>query len=573
MLRTLYVGEGAGGGAETAAGHFEALLRLAAAYQFREEGIPGHLRRISAYVELLAKECGWPPAGAMLLSQASLFHDVGMIDAPEDALRQQGALDAKKTTMIRLHAELGRNLLGDGGPPLMAEASTLAWTHHECFDGSGYPRGIRGGEIPQGARILAVADVFDALTTRRPFKDPYPVDVALDIILADSGKRFDPAVVSALVAVRADFVEVCARLALPVQPSRPGFRISARDVTDGRVLSATSDAYFCCPFCHEMHPHEAATCPAQGQTLRSIHKLSGRILGDRYQVRVPRGVGGMSTVYEALHLLIGRRLAIKFLDADKAPGWQNLERFRNEARFCSTVGHPNLVDITDMGETVEGIPYIVMELLDGMSLADLMFECGRLSAAAAITIAIEVLNTLAAVHAKGIVHRDLKPENIYLVKGPSGPRLKVLDFGVSLLLSPDGRNKRVTGTGDSPGTPAYMSPEQARGVPDVDHRSDLFSVGTILYEMLAGHCLFDGPNPFATLAAVTSCQVEPLRNHTPDVDPDLERVVLRSLEREPRDRYQSAKEFLQPLLAVARRDSRYLEGRILDLDPRLRQLA
>jgi serine/threonine protein kinase len=98
-------------------------------------------------------------------------------------------------------------------------------------------------------------------------------------------------------------------------------------------------------------------------------------------------------------------------------------------------------------------------------------------------------------------------------------------------------------------------------------------VGTILYEMLAGHCLFDGPNPFATLAAVTSCQVEPLRNHTPDVDPDLERVVLRSLEREPRDRYQSAKEFLQPLLAVARRDSRYLEGRILDLDPRLRQLA
>ncbi|MCK9463567.1 MAG: serine/threonine protein kinase [Proteobacteria bacterium] len=352
---------------------------------------------------------------------------------------------------------------------------------------------------------------------------------------------------------------------MPAEPGRPAFRISARDTTDSEFFAAARDAYFCCPYCSELHPREAEVCPVSRDPLREIHKLSGRILDEKYQIRAPRGVGGMGTVYEAQHLLIDRRYAIKFLDVDLARSSQSEERFYNEARVFSTVGHPNLAEVTDMGRTTEGIPFIVMELLEGCSLAQLMLVGRRFTPAAAVSLTIEVLRTLVAVHAKGIVHRDLKPGNLFLVGDLADPRLKILDFGISLLLSANEQRKRVTRDEGAFGTPEYMSPEQAEGRLDVDQRSDLFTVGEILYEMLTGHPVFDGPNPLSVLAAVAECAIEPPSRYADDLDPDLERTLLRAIERDPRDRFQSAEQLLVPLLAFARQDDRFRDGRILDL--------
>jgi tRNA A-37 threonylcarbamoyl transferase component Bud32 len=564
-LEILYVPEDVAAQGGPAAGHLESMVSLAAGYQFREAGVVEHLRRVCAYVGALAAANGWSARETSLLRHSALFHDVGMTDVPESILRKEGKLTEAEIALVRRHPELGRALLCEVDAPLLREAAALAWTHHEAFDGSGYPRGIRGDEIPAGARILALADVFDALTTRRAFKDAYPVDVAVEIIRKGAGHRFDPEVVAAFLECRGEIERISVDLATPDEPRRPGFRISARDTAEGEFFAAARDAYFCCPFCTELHPRDTEVCPISRDPLREIHKLSGCILDGKYQIRVPRGVGGMGTVYEAQHLLIDRRLAIKFLDADLARSPQCMERFHNEARVFSTVGHPNLAEVTDMGRTAEGIPYMVMELLDGCSLAQLMLAGRLFTPTGAVSLVIEVLRTLVAVHAKGIVHRDLKPGNLFLVGDLCDPRLKILDFGVSLLLSADERRKRVTQDGDAFGTPEYMSPEQAKGRPDVDQRSDLFTVGEILYEMLTGRPVFDGSNPLVILSAVAACAIEPPGRYVDDLDPDLERAVLRALAREPQDRFQSAEEFLAPLLAFARRDVRFREGRMLDL--------
>jgi serine/threonine-protein kinase len=546
-------------------GHFEALVRLAAGYQFREAGVVEHLRRMSAYVSVLARTMGWPEDGRRLLELAVLFHDVGMVDVPEAVLTKEGRLSDSEIAVVRRHPELGRALLSACDAPLMSQAALLAWTHHEAHDGSGYPRGLRGDEIPPVARLATVVDVFDALTTRRAFKDAYPFDVAVEIVRKGAWKRFDPDVVAAFLECRDDLRRLGESLATPAEPTRTGFRISARDATGNELFAASQDAYFSCPFCAELHPRSTDVCTKSRYPLREIHKLSGRILADKYEVRLARGVGGMGTVYEARHLLIGRRLAIKFLDADLARNAQNIERFRNEASVYSAVGHPNLVEVTDMGETPEGIPYIVMELLEGRSLAELLLGRRPFPTIAALSVAIEILSTLAAVHAKGIVHRDLKPDNVFLQGDLAEPRIKILDFGVSLLVSADEQRKRLTQAGDVFGTPQYMSPEQAQGRLDVDHRSDLFTVGEILFEMLTGRPAFDGPNPLAVIAVVAMCEVTPPGRLVAGLDPAFDRIVLRALERDPRDRFQDADEFLAPLLELARRDSRYSEGRLLDL--------
>ncbi|MBI5502969.1 MAG: protein kinase [Deltaproteobacteria bacterium] len=546
-------------------GHFEALLRLAAGYQFREEGVVEHLRRMSAYVSVLARVSGWSGERRRLLELSVLFHDVGMVDVPEPVLRKEGRLSDAETRLVRRHPELGHALLSACDAALLREAAEVAWTHHEAHDGSGYPRGLSGEDVPPAARIVALADVFDALTTRRAFKDPYPFDVACEIVRKGAWKRFDPDVVAAFLECRDDLRVLSESLATPDRPTRTGFRISARDTSEGDVFDAARDAYFSCPFCGDLHPRATDVCPRSREALREIHKLSGRTLAGKYHVRLARGIGGMATVYEAHHALISRRLAIKFLDAELARNPQTMERFRNEATVSSTVDHPNLVEVTDMGETPEGIPYIVMELLEGRSLAELIAARGRFPDAAVLTIGVEVLRTLAAVHAKGIVHRDLKPDNLFLIGELSEPRLKILDFGVSLLLTADERRKRLTQAGDVFGTPQYMSPEQAQGKLDVDARSDLFTLGAILYEMLAGRPAFDGPNPLAVINAVALCEVEPLGPLAPGVAPDLERLILRALERDPRDRWQTADQMLEQLVPLARRDPRYRDGCLLDL--------
>jgi tRNA A-37 threonylcarbamoyl transferase component Bud32 len=557
-----FIGSLYGGGWED--GHIETLIHLAAGYQFRERGVIEHLRRIAAYTGLLADAMGWSGPEARLVQHASVFHDVGMVDVPEAIVNKQGALSEDESRLVQGHTELGRELLSSVKSPILETAALLAWCHHERFDGTGYPRGISGEGIPAAARLLAVADVFDALTTDRPFKQAYPFEVAWEIVQAMSGTHFDPAVLGAMGMTRQRFEEVRLRLTKDGTLERKGFRISARDKSS-EVFSIAREGYFDCPFCRELHPRILDTCPTYQIPLTEIHKLSGIVLDGKYKLRGALGVGGMGTVYAARHLLIHRRLAVKFLDPALATDQESLTRFSNEARVYSTVGHQNLVEVTDMGKTPDGIPYIVMEMLSGTDLARLIIDNGRLAPMAAVTIALEVLRTLAAVHAKGIIHRDLKPENVFLTAGDDGIRLKLLDFGISRLVSAGERGRRLTQRGIVFGTPQYMAPEQAQGRDDVDHRADIFTVGEILYEMVTGREVFAGENNLAILSAVTKGVILPPSELVPTLPREIEVLIMKALERKPKNRFQSAEEFMEPLRRIAGRDERFAEGRILDV--------
>jgi tRNA A-37 threonylcarbamoyl transferase component Bud32 len=567
LVETLYSMQGADP-RDWADGHIESLIHVAAGFQFREAGIVEHLRRISTYVALLAEAMGWSEMQVRLFQHASVFHDVGMVDVPSAIVNKEGALSDDEKALMQEHTALGRALLQDSSTRLMEVAAELAHFHHERFDGSGYPECLAGEDIPMGARILMVADVFDALTTDRPFKQAYPFVVAHEIVQAMSGSHFDPEVVEAMAMRQEAFEKACTSLASQGNLQRKGFRISARDESVGDVFSIASDGYFSCPFCRELHPRTIDVCPPYDIPLSDIHKLSGLVIDDKYKLRGALGVGGMGTVYEARHLLIDRTLAIKFLEPTLAQDQETLTRFSNEARVYSAVGHPNLVEITDMGKTAEGIPYMVMELLEGTDLARLMMKHGKLTPMAAVTIALEILRTLDAVHAKGIIHRDLKPENVFLTVSEGAVRVKLLDFGISRLVT-GSKKSRLTQKGIVFGTPQYMSPEQAQGKESVDERSDVFTIGEILFEMLTGREVFPGENNLAILTLVTHCKVTPPRQIEPSIPEELEQTILKALQRSQRKRYQSAALFMEPLAEFAGRDERWEQGKVLDVDQSL----
>ena len=564
LLASLFAPDAHGGG-DPESGYLEMLVHLAAGLQYREEGIVEHLRRIAAYVDILAGTLGWPASKVSLLSYASLFHDVGMVDVPEAILKKEGALSDQELEILRKHTGLGRGLLRESGIPLLEMAAQMAESHHERFDGSGYPRGLQGSAIPLSARILSVADVFDALTTRRPFKEPYPFEVAVEIIRTSAEKQFDPEIVDAFIDSRKKISEACTAMATPDVPTRKGFRLSERDRFTGELFSIARSEYFNCPFCQDLHPHSASKCPKTGTFIEEIHKLSGTVIDQKYHLRGTLGVGGMGVVYEAMHRLIGRRLAIKFLKPGVAHDRGSLTRFYNEARVFSRVGHPGLVEVTDMGRTPEGLSYIVMEHLSGVDLARLTRTMGRLPVIAAVTVTLEILRALAAVHAQGIIHRDLKPENIYIVREGGRDRLKIMDFGVSSLLDELKPGERLTEEGFIFGTPQFMSPEQAQGVKKLDQRSDLFSVGALLYETLSGCEAFAGDNPLSVIADVTKGRYRPLKEIVTDLPDEVNAIVELALTVDINLRFQTAGEFARVLLPIASRDPRFKEGMILDL--------
>jgi serine/threonine protein kinase len=549
---------------DAAGGHLEMLIRLAAGFQFKEAGILDHLRRVAGYVEILSRRAGMDDGDVQKLKLASVLHDVGMSDVPESILKKEGALSNEELSTLKKHTQFGHALLSGSGVPVLDLAAQIALSHHEWFDGSGYPRRVAGESIPLEARITAAADVFDALTSKRPFKEPYPVEVALELLISKSGTQFDPDVVESLVEEREAFETICTALASPSPAVGRGFRVSARDISRGELFAIAREGYFSCPFCKQAHARDAELCPETDSPLADIHKLSGIVLDDKYRLMGALGVGGMGVVYEAVHLLIGRKLAVKFLTPEAARESANIMRFYNEARVFSTVGHPNLVEVTDMGWTHEKIPYIVMELLEGRDLCEHIFYLQRLRPIAAATVMIEVLRTLEVVHKKEIVHRDLKPENIFFVKDGEEDRVKILDFGVSRLIHLE-RNTRLTQDGFVFGTPQYMSPEQAAGSDLIDHRSDLFTLGAIFYEMLTGEEAFKGDNPLSVIASITGGAYIPVTEIFPEIPPEIEAVVSRALEADREARYQDAAEFAAPLVEFAEKDERFKPGKILDL--------
>lgn len=258
----------------------------------------------------------------------------------------------------------------------------------------------------------------------------------------------------------------------------------------------------------------------------------------------------MGEVYEAVHTEIGVHVALKFLNQCSNDDPTSLIRLKREARAAGAIGHPAIVGVQDLGVTDDGNFYLVMELLRGQSLGERLNFVDHLGPRLTAYIGSQILSGLDAAHKANIIHRDLKSENIFLVEtGAPLPGVKILDFGISQVI--DGTtlqgDTRLTQEGMVVGTPAYMSPEQARGA-DVDGRSDLFSLGVILYECLTGKMPFEGTNYNAVVAAILTQDPTALRSLRPDVPEPLEKVVLKALTRDPKYRYQTASEMLQELL-------------------------
>src|SRR5829696_9086644 len=269
-----------------------------------------------------------------------------------------------------------------------------------------------------------------------------------------------------------------------------------------------------------------------------------------YQVISQIGAGGMGEVYLAQDKKLDRRVAIKFLSKDIGSGSGNLDRFIQEARAASALNHPNIITVYEIGEN-DGASYIATEFIDGLTLREKLSD-DHLSFDDALSIAIQIAEALSAAHAAGIVHRDIKPENIML-RGDGF--LKVLDFGLAKLAengasdseSEDATRKLVkTNPGVVMGTAAYMSPEQARGL-DIDARSDVFSFGVVLYEMISGKKPFEGETISDTIAAILTKEPQPLSSLAPYTPKELQRIINKTLRKNRDKRYNSTKDLLGDL--------------------------
>ncbi len=264
--------------------------------------------------------------------------------------------------------------------------------------------------------------------------------------------------------------------------------------------------------------------------------LVGTLVGERYRVQRLIGEGGMGRVYEAEHVEIGKRVAIKVLHPCYTQSADAVARFRREARAAARLGHPNIVDVTDSGTTPSGAVYFVMELLEGEDLGDLIAAGSTLPVERVIHIGVQLARALDAAHAAGIVHRDLKPENVFLVqRDGQDDFVKVLDFGIAHQMEGDELDKRLTHPGMAMGTPEYMAPEQAAGQP-ADARSDIYALGAILYELLASVPPHTGENFMEVLTKKSHTPARPLEELRPEVSPELSSVVASALAIDPKAR-------------------------------------
>jgi eukaryotic-like serine/threonine-protein kinase len=270
--------------------------------------------------------------------------------------------------------------------------------------------------------------------------------------------------------------------------------------------------------------------------------MIGQIFGN-YRVTELIGEGGMGVVYLAEHPGIGRRAAIKILRPGLTDNAEMTKRFFNEARAANAIRHPGIVEVYDCGTLASGTSYIVMELLEGENLAARLRTIGRLQAPDARRIAAQTASALAAAHAAGIVHRDLKPDNLYLVPDERDAALemvKVLDFGIAKLGQQASNTSSVrTRTGSVMGTPAYMSPEQCRGTREIDHRTDIYALGVILFEMLCGRPPFVSEGFGEMVHLHISAPPPAPRSIEPSIPEELERLILWCLAKEPAERVQT----------------------------------
>lgn len=285
----------------------------------------------------------------------------------------------------------------------------------------------------------------------------------------------------------------------------------------------------------------------------STDALIGMVIGGRYRLVHRVGKGGMGVVYEADHLALGKRVAVKLLLEKYTDDEEVVARFQREARTASAIGDEHIVEVTDAGTTEDGRPWLVMELLLGQSLAAVAEATGPMPAARAIPIVRQVLRGLGAAHAKGIVHRDMKPENVFLVQKPERPDfVKIMDFGISKFMALTESKVRLTATGAVIGTPVYMAPEQFLGQP-IDHRVDLYAAGVLLYLLLTGRPVFSGSTETLMYRVVHDRPAPPSSIAGSSRPAFYDALVAKALAKDPAQRFASAAAFKAALLSAAGR--------------------
>ena len=278
--------------------------------------------------------------------------------------------------------------------------------------------------------------------------------------------------------------------------------------------------------------------------------LTGQLLEERYRIDRLLGQGGMGKVYEATHVSMDRRVAIKVLNQEMTQNEQALKRFNREMKVSSQIEHPNSIQVFDYGQLSDGRCFLVIEFLEGQTLSDVIDSEAPMSTDRVITIAEQILMGLGAAHEKGIVHRDLKPDNVMLISHyGKDDFVKVLDFGIAGVSDKD--SSKLTITGAVLGTPYYMSPEQASGL-ELDQRSDLYALGVVLYEMVTGDVPFDGESMVSLLVKhVQETPSSPNQRRPGCTTPEMEALILSLLEKKPDARPQHAADVVERLRAIS----------------------
>src|SRR5687767_7971956 len=317
-----------------------------------------------------------------------------------------------------------------------------------------------------------------------------------------------------------------------------------------------------CPTCGRQYGETTTLCPADGSVLKrsgNDDRLIGQVLAGKYRIDDKIDEGGMGCVYRATHVLMEEVVAVKVLHPALAADDKIVQRFTREAKAASRISHPHAINVTDFGESENGIVYLVMEYLRGRTLKDVVRAGGPMTLQRTVEIVRQVAGALDTAHAEGVVHRDLKSDNIMLEEATGGDWAKVLDFGIAKIQQTEPSVHETDPGLTAPnliiGTPQYMSPEQCSQASDIDARSDIYSFGVILYEMLAGHVPFTGDSPTAIMMKHIQEPPPSILGERKDLPDEVGRIIARALAKRPEERFEKAGDLAAALAAAAAQEA------------------